>query len=135
MTEDSAVAHLPEWSRGISRSVRTRAISHDFRVNAVRARWAVGVSMRSSAIESGRMLTACDRTTEPIISIKSRAETTIRHNTSNSPSSFAYGRPRMIEDSAVAHLPKWSRGISRTIRSWVTSHDIRVIIRTELLLT
>ena len=49
-------------------------VASDFRVNAVRARWAVVVSMRSSVIESGRMLTACDRTTEPIISIGSRAE-------------------------------------------------------------
>jgi hypothetical protein len=52
-------------------------VASDFRVNAMRARWAVGVSVRSSAIESGRMLTACDRTTETIISIESRAETTI----------------------------------------------------------
>ena len=52
-------------------------MARDFRVNAVRARWAVGVSVRSSVIESGRMLTACDRTTEPIVSIESPADIAI----------------------------------------------------------
>jgi len=50
-------------------------MASDFRVDAVRAGRAVGISTDAGlAIESRPTLTACDRTTEPIVSIASCAD-------------------------------------------------------------
>ena len=50
-------------------------VASDFRVDAVRARRTGGVSMQTLATDNDPMLTACDRTTEPIISNRNRALT------------------------------------------------------------
>jgi hypothetical protein len=94
-------------------------MASDFRVNAVCARRTGGVSMQSSPLITIQCLQLAIALQNQSSVIKSRADTTTvgltRGHERNSPSSFAYGIPRMTEDSAVAHLPKRSRGISRTV--------------------